>query len=163
MRRRAGNAGSLGIGTRDVISIIGVAVAHDLGINVRTARLRMFHALEYQHASALAHHKAVAVCIERAASRRRIGVGGQCAAGRKACNGIGDNGRLGAAREDRVGIAVLEGVVPPTINYHTPDSACDLDYTPNRAVRADLTWALSTNLGFGGHNAAIALRRYTRS
>ena len=92
-----------------MISIIGVAVAHDLGINVRTARLRMFHALEYQHAGALAHHKAVAVCIERAASRRRIGVGGQCAAGRKACNGIGDNGRLGAAREDRVGIAVLDG------------------------------------------------------
>ena len=57
-----------------MISIIGVTVAHDLGINVRTARLRMFHALEYQHASALAHHKAVAVCIERAASRRRIGL-----------------------------------------------------------------------------------------
>ena len=69
----------------------------------------MFHALEYQHAGALAHHKAVTVCIERAASRRGIGVGGQCAAGRKACNGVGDNGRLGAAREDRVGIAVLDG------------------------------------------------------
>ena len=60
-------------------------------------------------------------------------------------------------------MALEQGVVPPTINYHTPDPACDLDYTPNRAVRADLTWALSTNLGFGGHNAAIALRRYTRS
>ena len=108
-RYRAGNAGSLGIGTRDVISIIGVAVAHDLGVNVRTARLRMFHALEHEHAGALAHHKAVAVCIERAASRRRIGVGGQRTAGRKACNSIGDNGRLGTAREDRIGIAMLDG------------------------------------------------------
>lgn len=60
-------------------------------------------------------------------------------------------------------MALEQGVVPPTINYHTPDPVCDLDYTPNRAVRADLTWALSTNLGFGGHNAAIALRRYARS
>ena len=108
-RYRAGNAGSLGIRARDVIGIIGVAVAHDLGINVRTARLCMLHALEYEHAGTLAHHKAVAVCIERATSRRGIGVGGQCATGRKACNGIGDNGRLGAAREDRVGIAMLDG------------------------------------------------------
>ena len=108
-RYRAGNAGSLGIRARDVIGIIGVAVAHDLGINVRTARLCMLHALEYEHAGTLAHHKAVAVCIERATSRRGIGVGGQCAAGRKARNGIGDNCSLGAAREDRVGIAVLDG------------------------------------------------------
>ena len=108
-RYRAGNAGSLGIRARDVIGIIGVAVAHDLGINVRTARLRMFHALEYQHAGALAHHKAIAVYIERAASRRGIRVGGQCAAGRKARNGIGDNCGLGTAGENRIGIAVLDG------------------------------------------------------
>ena len=108
-RYRTGNAGSLGIGTRDVVGVIGVAVAHDLGINVRTARLRMFHALQHEHAGALAHHKAVAVCIERAASRRRVRISGECTAGRKACNGIGDNGRLGSAREDRVGIAMLDG------------------------------------------------------
>ena len=72
-------------------------------------------------------------------------------------------GATGAIEVMACAMALEQGVVPPTINYHTPDAACDLDYTPNRAVRADLTWALSTNLGFGGHNAAIALRRYTRS
>lgn len=56
--------------------------------------------------------------------------------------------------------ALEEGVVPPTIGYATPDPACDLDYTPNEAVRCELTWALSTSLGFGGHNAALALRAY---
>ena len=108
-RYRTGNAGSLGIGARDVIGIIGVAVAHDLGVNVRTARLRMFHALEHEHAGALAHHKAVAVCIERAAGSRGIGVGGQRTAGRKARNGIGDNCGLGSAGENRIGIAMLDG------------------------------------------------------
>ena len=72
-------------------------------------------------------------------------------------------GATGAIEVMACAMALEQGVVPPTINYHTPDPACDLDYTPNRAVRADLTWALSTNLGFCGHNAAIALRRYTRS
>ena len=72
-------------------------------------------------------------------------------------------GATGAIEVMACAMALEQGVVPPTINYHTPDPACDLDYTPNRAVRADLTWALSTNLGFGGHNAAIALRRYARS
>lgn len=72
-------------------------------------------------------------------------------------------GATGAIEVMACAMALEQGVVPPTINYHTPDPACDLDYTPNRAVRADLTWALSTNLGFGGHNAAIALHRYARS
>ena len=72
-------------------------------------------------------------------------------------------GATGAIEVMACAMALEQGVVPPTINYSTPDPACDLDYTPNRAVRADLTWALSTNLGFGGHNAAIALRKYTRS
>ena len=72
-------------------------------------------------------------------------------------------GATGAIEVMACAMALEQGVVPPTINYNTPDPACDLDYTPNRAVRADLTWALSTNLGFGGHNAAIALRKYARS
>ncbi len=59
-------------------------------------------------------------------------------------------GATGAIEAMACAMALEQGVVPPTINYHTPDPACDLDYTPNRAVRADLTWALSTNLGFGG-------------
>ena len=108
-RYRTGDACRVRVGTRDVVGIIGVAVTHDLGINVRTARLRMLHALECQHAGALAHHKAVAVCIERAASRRRVRISGESTAGCKARNGIGDDCGLGAAGENRIGIAMLDG------------------------------------------------------
>ncbi len=72
-------------------------------------------------------------------------------------------GATGAIEAMACAMALEHGIVPPTINYETPDPACDLDCTPNHAVRADLTWAISTNLGFGGHNAALALRRYQRS
>ncbi len=67
-------------------------------------------------------------------------------------------GATGAAEAMACALALHDGVVPPTINYHTPDPDCDLDYTPNQAVECELTWAISTNLGFGGHNAALALR-----
>ena len=51
--------------------------------------------------------------------------------------------------------------MPATIGLTTPDPECDLDYTPGKqAVPAELTWALSTNLGFGGHNAALAFKKY---
>ena len=52
------------------------------------------------------------------------------------------------------------GIVPPTINYTTPDPECDLDYTPNTARERKVEVALNTNLGFGGHNGVIALRRF---
>ena len=52
------------------------------------------------------------------------------------------------------------GIVPPTINYTTPDPECDLDYTPNVARERKVDVALNTNLGFGGHNGVIALRRF---
>lgn len=66
-------------------------------------------------------------------------------------------GATGALEAMACALALHDGVVPPTINYHTPDPECDLDYTPNEAWRGELRWALSTNLGFGGHNAALAL------
>ncbi len=50
------------------------------------------------------------------------------------------------------------GIVPPTINLLEKDEECDLDYTPNTAVNADIELALSTNLGFGGHNACLAFK-----
>lgn len=56
--------------------------------------------------------------------------------------------------------ALEEGVIAPTINYVHPDPDCDLDYTPNEAASFDGLWALSTSLGFGGHNAALAFRAY---
>ncbi|MFH0883455.1 MAG: beta-ketoacyl-ACP synthase II [bacterium] len=55
--------------------------------------------------------------------------------------------------------ALRNGIVPPTINYETPDPECDLDYTPNTAVKRDLKVAMSNTFGFGGHNATLVLRR----
>lgn len=56
--------------------------------------------------------------------------------------------------------ALKEGIIPPTINYETPDPECDLDYTPNVARRLPIRVALSNSFGFGGHNASIVLRRW---
>ena len=53
---------------------------------------------------------------------------------------------------------LTSGIVPPTINLLEKDEECDLDYTPNTAVKADIELALSTNLGFGGHNACLAFK-----
>ena len=57
-------------------------------------------------------------------------------------------------------MALKEGVVPPTIGYEQPDPECDLYYAPNQARKADITIALSSSLGFGGHNAVVALRKF---
>ena len=57
-------------------------------------------------------------------------------------------------------LALHHGVLPPTINYETPDPACDLDYVPNQARKQDVEVALSNAFGFGGTNATIALRKY---
>jgi 3-oxoacyl-[acyl-carrier-protein] synthase II len=55
--------------------------------------------------------------------------------------------------------AIESGIVPPTINYETPDPDCDLDYTPNVKREAKIDTVLTDNLGFGGHNAALVFRR----
>ncbi|MBQ3095086.1 MAG: beta-ketoacyl-ACP synthase II [Clostridia bacterium] len=68
-------------------------------------------------------------------------------------------GAAGAVEAIACVFALQTGIVPPTIGYAEPDEECDLDYTPNTAVKADPTLALSTSLGFGGHNACIALRK----
>jgi len=51
-------------------------------------------------------------------------------------------------------------MIPPTINYVTPDPECDLDFTPNVAVKHDVRVALSNSSGFGGHNVTLAVKRY---
>ena len=58
-------------------------------------------------------------------------------------------------------LVVRDGVIPPTINYQTPDPELDLDYTPNTPVKRDVTAALSNSFGFGGHNVTLAVRRFT--
>lgn len=55
--------------------------------------------------------------------------------------------------------ATETGVVPPTINYETPDPDCDLNYIPNKAVERDVKIAASNTFGFGGHNATLVVRR----
>ncbi len=55
---------------------------------------------------------------------------------------------------------VREKMLPPTINYATPDPECDLDYVPNQARAADVEAVLSNSMGFGGHNVTLAIRRY---
>lgn len=56
--------------------------------------------------------------------------------------------------------ALEEGFLPPTINYHTKDEECDLDYIPNEGRKSDAEYALSNSLGFGGHNAVLCFKKY---
>jgi 3-oxoacyl-[acyl-carrier-protein] synthase II len=69
-------------------------------------------------------------------------------------------GATGAVEAAACALALRDGIVPPTINYKVPDPECDLNYTPGTAVKADLQFALSTNLGFGGHNACLAFKKF---
>ncbi|MBP2241161.1 3-oxoacyl-[acyl-carrier-protein] synthase II [Cytobacillus eiseniae] len=57
-------------------------------------------------------------------------------------------------------LAIKDGMLPPTINYETPDPECDLDYVPNQARKKDLKAVMSNSLGFGGHNATIVFKQY---
>ncbi len=57
-------------------------------------------------------------------------------------------------------LSLKHGILPPTINYETPDPECDLDYIPNEARHHEIQAAISNSLGFGGHNATIAFRKY---
>ena len=69
-------------------------------------------------------------------------------------------GATGAVELIASAIALESGVLPPTSGYQEPDPDCDLDYIPNKARKVQAVVALSSSLGFGGHNAAVALRRY---
>jgi beta-ketoacyl-acyl-carrier-protein synthase II len=70
---------------------------------------------------------------------------------------------LGAAGAIEAVFSVLtikDGIIPPTINYETPDPECDLDYVPNVARKQNVRTVLSNSLGFGGHNATIIFKKY---
>jgi 3-oxoacyl-[acyl-carrier-protein] synthase II len=68
-------------------------------------------------------------------------------------------GAAGAFESAVCVLAMTHGVVPPTINYETPDPDCDLDYVPNRARRATVRACLNNSFGFGGHNASLCFRQ----
>lgn len=70
-------------------------------------------------------------------------------------------GAAGAVEAVATVLALKEGMVPPTANLDDVDPECDLNYTPCKAVKADLTIGISDSLGFGGHNGCVAFRKYT--
>ena len=69
-------------------------------------------------------------------------------------------GAAGGAEAVASVLALRDGIAPPTINLTQPDPDCDLDYTPLTAKHADFDVALSSSLGFGGHNACLAFRKW---
>jgi 3-oxoacyl-[acyl-carrier-protein] synthase II len=68
-------------------------------------------------------------------------------------------GAAGAVEGIMTALAIHHGVIPPTINYHHPDPACDLDYVPNEAREAEIDVALSNAMGLGGHNGCLLIGR----
>ncbi len=68
-------------------------------------------------------------------------------------------GAAGALEAAITALAIKEGFVPPTINYENPDPELDLNYTPNVGVKRDIRVALSSSLGFGGHNAILVFKK----
>lgn len=68
-------------------------------------------------------------------------------------------GAAGGVEAIIAALALRDAVIPPTVNYKIPDPACDLNYVPDRSCDADIEFALSTSLGFGGHNACLALKK----
>jgi 3-oxoacyl-[acyl-carrier-protein] synthase II len=69
-------------------------------------------------------------------------------------------GAAGAIEATFTVLAVVNDVLPPTINYEVEDPECDLDYVPNRAREATVNTAVSNSFGFGGHNACVVFRKY---
>lgn len=70
-------------------------------------------------------------------------------------------GAAGAIEAIAAIMACRDDMIPPTINYEFPDPQCDLDYTPNKAVRHPVRHALSNTFGFGGHNATLLFKKFT--
>ncbi len=70
-------------------------------------------------------------------------------------------GAAGGAEAIATVLALRDGIIPPTINLDHPDPECDLDYTPNVAVKSDVNIGISDSFGFGGHDACVAFRKYT--
>src|SRR5918995_4077147 len=70
-------------------------------------------------------------------------------------------GAAGALSALAAVLTIRDGVIPPTINYETPDPDCDLDYVPNKKRAAKVEYALSNSFGFGGTNGALLFKRFS--
>lgn len=71
-------------------------------------------------------------------------------------------GASGALEAVISSMTILDNILPPTINYSTPDPICDLDYVPNQARKAEPRHVMSNSFGFGGHNATLVLSRFVK-
>ena len=71
-------------------------------------------------------------------------------------------GGAGGVEAGFLALAIHEGVLPPTVNYDNPDPECDLYYVPNKSEKREIRYGLSNTLGFGGHNAVLALKKYEK-
>ena len=71
-------------------------------------------------------------------------------------------GAAGGVEASATALAVQNDMLPPTINYETPDEGLDLDYVPNKAKAKTVRAAISNNFGFGGHNACLVLKKYAK-
>jgi 3-oxoacyl-[acyl-carrier-protein] synthase II len=72
-------------------------------------------------------------------------------------------GAAGAVEFVASTLAIRDGIIPPTINYEDPDPECDLNYTPNTAVKKELRYVMSNSFGFGGHNGCLVIGKYEAS
>ena len=70
-------------------------------------------------------------------------------------------GAAGGVEMIACALAIKNSIIPPTINYETPDPDCDLDYVPNKPRHHKIKVAASNALGFGGHNATLIVKKYT--
>jgi 3-oxoacyl-[acyl-carrier-protein] synthase II len=69
-------------------------------------------------------------------------------------------GAAGAVEAVATVLTITHGIVPPTINYQTPDPECDLNYVPNKAIEREVNYAISNSFGFGGHNATLLFKKF---
>ncbi len=71
-------------------------------------------------------------------------------------------GGAGGVEAGFLALAIHEGIMPPTVNYDNPDPDCDLYYVPNKSEKREIRYGLSNTLGFGGHNAVVAFKKYEK-
>lgn len=71
-------------------------------------------------------------------------------------------GAAGGVEAAFTALTIYHRIIPPTINYQTPDPECDLDYVPNKSRKAEVTYALSNSFGFGGTNACLILKKFNQ-